>query len=257
MSRGPVNKWLITVSVMIPTMIEILDTSVGQCVAETTSRAAFSAGQEEVTWVLTSYLVANAVVIPMSGWLAGVFGRKRYLIGSIIIFYVGLSPLAAWPPAWKALSFSVYSRGSAGEGSSPCPLAILMEAFSRGRTRHGHGRIRHGQLWWGPSWGRSLGGYLTDTYSWRWIFLYQPAHRHYGRHDVHDPLFLDPPNQRRVGHGQKNRLHGPGPLCAWESALFRLFLDKGQLEDWFSSNFNPGAVRDSRRVSGGPGVVGA
>jgi DHA2 family multidrug resistance protein len=233
MSRGPVNKWLITISVMIPTLIEILDTSVAN-VSLNHIQGSLSAGQEEVTWVLTSYLVANAVVIPMSGWLAGLFGRKRYLIGSIIVFTLA-SLFCGVATSLDGLIFFRVLQGIGGGGLQPMSLAILMEAFpveERGMAMavYGMGIVV------GPILGPVLGGYLTDTYSWRWIFY------------INLPIgimavmmcmtfIFDPPNQRRIGLvGQKIDYMGLALMCVGIGAL-QIVLDKGQLEDWFSSNF--------------------
>lgn len=127
MAPSDVNKWLITASVMIPTLIEILDTSVAN-VSLTHIQGSLSAGQEEVTWVLTSYLVANAVVIPMSGWLARLFGRKRYLIFSLILFTIS-SLLCGTATSLAELIFFRVVQGVGGGGLQPMSQAILMETF--------------------------------------------------------------------------------------------------------------------------------
>lgn len=231
-SRLPANKWLITFSVMIPTMIEILDTSVAN-VSLNHIQGSLSAGQEEVTWVLTSYLVANAVVIPMSGWLAGVFGRKRYLMGSIVLFTLA-SLLCGIATSLDELIIFRILQGIGGGGLQPMSLAILMEAFpveERGMAMavYGMGVVV------GPILGPVLGGYLTDTYSWRWIFYINlPT----GILAVMMCLafITDPPNQRRFTRGEKIDYMGLTLMCVGIGAL-QVVLDKGELEDWFSSNF--------------------
>ena len=226
-----VNKWLITASVMVPTLIEILDTSVAN-VSLTHIQGSLSAGQEEVTWVLTSYLVANAVVIPMSGWLAGLLGRKRYLLGSIIVFTIS-SLLCGTAVTLGQLIFFRILQGIGGGGLQPMSMAILLEAFppkERGMAMavFGMGIVV------GPILGPVLGGYLTDAYTWRWIFY------------INLPIGLlalamcgsfifDPPHQQRI---QRNRIDYLGLLlmCAGIGCL-QIVLDKGQLEDWFSSGY--------------------
>src|SRR5512137_2338533 len=127
MNPPKVNKWLITASVMIPTLIEILDTSVAN-VALPYIQGSLSAGQEEVTWVLTSYLVSNAVVIPMSGWFARLLGRKRYLIDSLVVFTVSSVLCGAATSLGQIIVFRII-QGLGGGGLQPMSQAILLETF--------------------------------------------------------------------------------------------------------------------------------
>jgi len=235
MASEQATRLLITLSVMIPTMIEILDTSVAN-VSLTHIQGSMSAGQEEITWVLTSYLVANAVVIPMSGWLAGLFGRKRYLLGSIIVF-TGSSLLCGTATSLAQLIFFRVVQGIGGGGLQPMSLAILMETYppdQRGRATavYAMGAVA------GPILGPLLGGYLTDNFSWRWIFyinlpigivaLFMNA------------MFVhDPPYQQRLKKGEKVDWVGIALLCLGIGAL-QVVLDKGQMEDWFNSGFITG-----------------
>ena len=226
-----VSKWLITASVMIPTLIEILDTSVAN-VSLGHIQGSLSAGQEEVTWVLTSYLVANAVIIPMSGWLAGLFGRKRYLLASIVIFTLS-SFLCGTATSLAELIFFRILQGAGGGGLQPMSLAILMEAFpphERGMAMavFGMGIVV------GPILGPVLGGYLTDTYTWRWIFYINFPVGLLALYMCGSFVF-DPPDQRRLLKGDKIDFVGLALLCVGLGCL-QIVLDKGQLEDWFSSN---------------------
>ncbi|MEW6264887.1 MAG: DHA2 family efflux MFS transporter permease subunit [Thermodesulfobacteriota bacterium] len=227
-----VGKWLITASVMIPTMIEILDTSVAN-VSLTHIQGSLSAGQEEVTWVLTSYLVANAVVIPMSGWLARLLGRKRYLLASLVVFTLS-SLLCGTATSLDQLIFFRILQGVGGGGLQPMCTAILLETFpphERGLAMaiYGMGATT------GPILGPLLGGYLTDNLSWRWIFY------------VNLPIGLlalfmnqsfihDPPYLQRWKKGEEVDYMGLALLCLGVGCL-QIVLDKGQQEDWFSSDF--------------------
>jgi DHA2 family multidrug resistance protein len=205
------NKWLVTLAVMVPTLIEILDTSVAN-VALPHIQGSLSAGQDEITWVLTSYLVSNAVVIPMSGWLARAMGRKRYLLVSIAVFIQGIG----------------------GGGLQPMSQAILMETFPPEERGVAMGLFGMGIVL-GPILGPLVGGYLTDNYTWRWIFY------------INLPIGLlalvlisafvfDPSYQERRAAGEKIDYIGLALLCVGIGAL-QVVLDKGQRDDWFNSSF--------------------
>ena len=127
MERLETNKWLITLAVMLPTLIEILDTSVAN-VALPHIQGSLSASQDEVTWVLTSYLVSNAVIIPMSGWFARIIGRKKYLLGSIVVFTLSSMLCGSATGLSEIVVFRVI-QGIGGGGLQPMSQAILMETF--------------------------------------------------------------------------------------------------------------------------------
>lgn len=227
-----VNKWLITLSVMVPTLIEILDTSVAN-VALDHMRGSLSAGQEEVTWVLTSYLVANAVVIPMSGWLARFMGRKRYLLASLILFTVS-SILCGSATSLAQLVFFRIVQGVGGGGLQPMSQAILLETFpphERGMAMaiFGMGVVV------GPILGPLLGGWLTDEYSWRWIFYINLPIGILALAMcwafVHDPDYME-----RRESGEQVDYWGLALLCVGIGSL-QIVLDKGQSEDWFNTTY--------------------
>lgn len=231
-ARPEVNKWIITLAVMIPTLIEILDTSVAN-VALAHIQGSLSAGQEEVTWVLTSYLVANAVVIPMSGWLARVLGRKRYLMLSLVVFTVS-SLLCGAATSLGMLIFFRILQGIGGGGLQPMSQAILLETFpvrQRGLAMSifGMGVVL------GPILGPLLGGYLTDDYSWRWIFYINLPVGILALYMVQGFVF-DPHYQERSEKGEKVDTVGLALLCLGIGSL-QIVLDKGQTEDWFNSPF--------------------
>jgi DHA2 family multidrug resistance protein len=232
MSRPKVNRWLITASVMIPTLIEILDTSVAN-VALTHIQGSLSAGQEEVTWVLTSYLVANAVVIPMSGWLARFMGRKRYLLASLIVFTISSILCGAATSLEGIILFRVV-QGIGGGGLQPMSQAILMETFPPDQRGLAMGIYGMGAVV-GPILGPLLGGYLTDNYSWRWIFYINLPIGILAMFMIMSFVF-DPPYQQLREQGEKVDYVGLVLLCVGLGSL-QIVLDKGQQEDWFNSTY--------------------
>lgn len=232
MEPRAVNKWLVTASVMIPTMIEILDTSVAN-VSLTHIQGSLSAGQEEVTWVLTSYLVANAVVIPMSGWLARLMGRKRYLLASLIVFTVS-SLLCGTASSLPELLFFRVIQGIGGGGLQPISMAILLETFPPNQRGLAMGVYGMGAVM-GPIMGPLLGGYLTNAYSWRWIFYINLPIGILALFMITGFVF-DPEYHQRRSKGERVDYAGLVLLCLGIGCL-QIVLDKGQLEDWFNSNF--------------------
>ncbi len=227
-----VNKWLTTLAVMIPTLIEILDTSVAN-VSLTHIQGSLSAGQEEVTWVLTSYLVANAVVIPMSGWLARLFGRKRYLIGSLIVFTIA-SMLCGAATSLGGLVFYRILQGVGGGGLQPMSQAILMETFPPHQRGLAMGVFGMGVVV-GPILGPLLGGYLTDNYTWRWIFYINLPIGILALFMIVNYVF-DPSYLKQRKSGESIDYMGLVLLCLGLGCL-QIVLDKGQIEDWFNSDF--------------------
>ncbi|MCX5880186.1 MAG: DHA2 family efflux MFS transporter permease subunit [Deltaproteobacteria bacterium] len=232
MNPPKVNKWLITASIMIPTLIEILDTSVAN-VALNHIQGSLSAGQEEVTWVLTSYLVANAVVIPMSGWIARFMGRKRYLLASLVVFTLSSMLCGAATSLWQIVLFRIV-QGIWGGGLQPMSLAILMETFPPRQRGLAMGIFGMGIVV-GPILGPLLGGYFTDNFSWRWIFYINLPIGILALFMIYSFIF-DPPYQQLREKGEKVDYIGLTLLCLGLGSL-QMVLDKGQLEDWFNSDF--------------------
>ncbi|HCU68788.1 MAG TPA: EmrB/QacA family drug resistance transporter [Desulfomicrobium sp.] len=226
----PTGKWLVTLSVMIPTLLEILDTSIAN-VALGHIQGSLSAGQDEVTWVLTSYLVANAVVIPMSGWLSRVMGRKNYLMASVAVFTVA-SMLCGLARSLEALVFFRIVQGLGGGGLQPMSQAILLETFPPRQRGLAMAIFAMGAVL-GPILGPLLGGYITDNYSWIWIFY------------INVPLgivalmmcwafIFDPPYLQRRESGEAVDFMGLALLSVGLGCL-QVVLDKGQGDDWFAS----------------------
>src|SRR3954465_2108624 len=162
-----INPWIIAVAVMLGTFMEVLDTTVVNVSLQHIA-GNLSASVDEATWVLTSYLVSNAIILPMTGWLSNHFGRKRILMTSIIGFTVASVACGMAPNLPSLLVFRVI-QGATGGGLQPLSQAIMLEAFppqDRGKA----------MAFWGvgivvaPMLGPVLGGWITDSYSWRWLF---------------------------------------------------------------------------------------
>src|SRR5437868_10721678 len=165
--RPSVNPWLITVAVMLATFMEVLDTSIAS-VALPHIAGSLSASTDESTWVLTSYLVSNAVVLPASAWLSTYFGRKRFLMSCIVIFVLS-SFLCGAATTLGLLVLARIIQGAGGGALQPIAQSILLESFpphKRGAAMAAYG-LGGGVA---PIIGPTLGGWLTDNYSWRWAF---------------------------------------------------------------------------------------
>jgi DHA2 family multidrug resistance protein len=225
-----VNPWVVAIAVMSATFMQVLDTTVVN-VSLPYIAGSLSASVDEATWALTSYLISNAIVLPITGWLANFFGRKRLLIASVSGFTVA-SFLCALAPSLPALILFRIVQGAAGGALQPVSQAILLEAFppeARGMA----------MAFWvfgilvAPMLGPVIGGWLTDNYSWRWVFYINIP---IGLASlVMVTLFIfDPPYIRRTS--SRVDYWGLGLLAVGIGAL-QIVLDKGQEEDWFSSSF--------------------
>jgi DHA2 family multidrug resistance protein len=225
-----VNPWLIAVSVMFATFMEVLDTTVVN-VSLPHIAGSLSSTTEEATWALTSYLVANAIVLPMTGWLAGVFGRKRLLMVSVVGFTVSSFLCGLAPTLWLLIAFRIL-QGATGGALQPLSQAVLLEAFPPHERGKAMGFWALGIVV-APILGPVLGGWLTDSYSWRWVFYINipigiasivMTHLY-----IFDPPYLKQ-ERRPVDYW------GIGLLVLGIGAL-QVVLDKGQQDDWFASPF--------------------
>ena len=224
-----VNPWLVTVSVMLPTFMEVLDTAIAS-VALPYIAGSLSASNSEATWVLTSYLVANAVILPASNWFARRFGRKRFLLTCVIIFTIA-SFFCGAAPSLGIILLARVMQGAGGGALQPLSQSILLESFpvakrSMAMAAYGLGIVV------APVLGPTLGGWLTDTFSWRYAFY------------INIPVGIlavimisrfvhDPPYIKNAKVGPFDNL-GFGLLIVWTGAL-QIVLDKGQEDDWFGA----------------------
>jgi DHA2 family multidrug resistance protein len=224
-----VNPWIIAISVMLATFLEILDTTVVN-VALPHIAGSMSATVDEATWVLTSYLVANGIVLPITGWLANYLGRKRLLVLAVIGF-TSASVLCGIAPNMPALIFFRILQGASGGALQPLSQAVMLEAFppqDRGKA----------MAFWGlgivvaPMLGPVMGGWITDNYSWRWVF-YINLPIGIASVIMTKMFIFDPPYIRRPKTGID--FWGIGLLALGIAAL-QIVLDKGQEDDWFASH---------------------
>jgi DHA2 family multidrug resistance protein len=225
------NPWLIAISVMLATFMEVLDTAIAS-VALPYIAGSLSVSTDEATWVLTSYLVANAVILPASNWFAIRFGRKRFLITCVIIFTVS-SFFCGAAPSLALILIARILQGAGGGALQPLAQAILLESFppeKRGvaMTLYGFGIVV------APVLGPTLGGWLTDSYSWRYAFYINIPVGMLAvfmiSRFVHDPPYI---KNARVG---KFDNLGFGLLLVWTGCL-QVILDKGQEVDWFGATW--------------------
>ena len=223
-----VNPWLVAVAVMCGTFMEVLDTTVVN-VSLPHIAGSLSVSIDESTWALTSYLVANAIILPMTGWLANQFGRKRLLMLAVTGFTIA-SVLCGLATTLPMLVFFRIVQGATGGALQPISQAVLLEAFppqDRGKAMG----------FWGlgivvaPILGPVLGGWITENYSWRWVFYINlpvgVLSLYMTQRFVFDPAYI----KRRA---QSIDYWGMGLLAVGIGAL-QVMLDKGQQDDWFES----------------------
>src|SRR4030088_2976195 len=231
--RPAVNPWIIALAVTLATFMEVLDTSMAD-VALPHIAGSLSAGTGESTWVLTSYLVSNAIVLPLSGWLSSIVGRKRFYMGCVALFTIS-SALCGFALNLPMLIVFRILQGAGGGGLQPSEQAILADTFPP--AKRGMAFAVYGvAVVMAPAIGPTLGGFITDNYSWRWVFFINIpvgiVSLFLSQHVLRDPPHLakvkaNPGSIDYVGLG----------LIAIGLASLEVVLDKGQQEDWFSSRF--------------------
>jgi DHA2 family multidrug resistance protein len=213
--------------------MEVLDTSVAN-VALPHISGNLSAGVDESTWVLTSYLVSNAIVLPLTGWLSSLFGRKRFYMTCVAIFTVS-SLLCGLAPSLPWLVFFRILQGAGGGALQPISQAVMLESFPKEKRGMAMAMFGVGVVM-APIIGPTLGGWLTDSYSWRWIFFINiPV----GIISLILTFFLiyDPPFLERKKFGAVSIDYIGLGLLSVGLGFLQVVLDKGQREDWFESHF--------------------
>src|SRR6202051_4997637 len=236
--RPKYNPWLIAVVVALAAFMEVLDTSIAN-VALPYMAGNLGASNDQSTWVLTSYLVSNAIILPISGWLAGALGRKRFFMSCLSVFTVSSLLCGIAPSLGFLLLFRVL-QGAGGGGLQPMAQAILADTFpphQRGLAFALYGITAI----MAPTIGPVLGGGITDNYSWRWIFFINIPVGLLAFF-LSSRLIKDPPafEAERASVRSNGKLHIDGigiALIALASAALEMALDRGQIEDWFGSAF--------------------
>ncbi len=231
--RPAVNPWVIAVVVSLAAFMEVLDTSIAN-VALPHIAGDLGASNSESTWVLTTYLVSNAIVLPISGWLVELFGRKRFFMLCIALFTLG-SVFCAMSPSLGVLLAARVLQGAFGGGLQPMVQAILADSFPL--ERRGLAFSVYGvTAVCAPALGPTLGGWITDNYSWRWIFWINLPVGVLALALVFQ-LVQDPPYlTARARGGLRVDYIGFAFLTLGVGAL-QIMLDKGQEDDWFGSRF--------------------
>jgi len=231
--RPKYNPWLIAVVVALAAFMEVLDTSIAN-VALPYMAGNLAASNDQSTWVLTSYLVSNAIVLPISGWIASTLGRKRFFLSCLAVFTVSSLLCGVAPSLGFLLLFRVL-QGAGGGGLQPMAQAILADTFPP--EKRGLAFALYGiTAIMAPTIGPTLGGWITFNYSWRWIFFINlpvgVATLFLVRRFVEDPPYL----RRLKAAGVKLDYIGIALLVVGIGAL-QILLDKGQEDDWFGSRF--------------------
>ncbi len=231
--RPKFNPWLIGVVVAVAAFMEVLDTSIAN-VALPYIGGNLGATTDQSTWVLTSYLVSNAVVLPISGWLASALGRKRFFMTCLAIFTLS-SLLCGFAPSLGAIILFRILQGAGGGGLQPMAQAILADTFPP--EQRGLAFALYGvTVIVAPTIGPTLGGWITDNYTWRWIFFINLPIGMLALFLVYR-LIEDPPWAKRKG-GAVSKIDYVGvSLLILGVGALQVMLDKGQEDDWFGSHF--------------------
>ncbi len=232
-SKPAINPWIIALAVTLATFMEVLDTSIAN-VALPHIAGSLSAGQDESTWILTSYLVSNAIVLPLSGWLSSIMGRKNFYMGCVALFTIS-SFMCGLAPNLAVLILCRVLQGAGGGGLQPSEQAILADTFPP--AKRGMAFAIYGvAVVTAPAIGPTLGGWITDNFTWRWIFFINiPV----GILSIllTSRLIQDPPYFRRRKLSETHIDYIGLGFVALGLGTLQVVLDKGQRDDWFESRF--------------------
>ncbi len=237
-TRPAINPWVVALTVTLATFMELLDTSIAN-VSLPYIAGGLGRSFDEVTWILTTYLVANAVVLPMSAWLSRVFGRKNYYMACVALFTV-TSLLCGVAPTLGIMLMARVLQGIGGGGLAPVEQAILVDTFPPAKRASAFALYTIAIVT-APAIGPVLGGWITDNFNWRWVFF------------INIPVGIlsllltsrfvhDPPSfaAERATVRVNGRLHVDGigiALIGVGSGALEVLLDRGQIDDWFGSSF--------------------
>jgi DHA2 family multidrug resistance protein len=235
-AKPAINPWIVALTVTLATFMELLDTSIAN-VSLPYIAGGLGRSFDEVTWILTTYLVANAVVLPMSAWLSRVFGRKNYYMACVALFTI-TSFCCGIAPSLNILLFSRVLQGIGGGGLAPVEQAILVDTFPPAKRASAFA-LYTVAIVTAPAIGPVLGGWITDNYNWRWVFLINipigALSLYLTSRFVQDPpSFAAERKSARTSGGLK--IDGLGILLVGiGSATLEIVLDRGQIDDWFGS----------------------
>jgi MFS transporter, DHA2 family, multidrug resistance protein len=234
-----INPWVVALTVTLATFMELLDTSIAN-VSLPYIAGGLGRSFDEVTWILTTYLVANAVVLPMSAWLSRVFGRKNYYMACVALFTV-TSLFCGIAPTLGFMLMARVLQGVGGGGLAPVEQAILVDTFPPAKRATAFA-LYTVAIVTAPAIGPVLGGWITDNYNWRWVFLINIPigilSLFLTNRFVHDPASFEQERKTVRTADGKLRVDGVGiALIGLGSAALEVLLDRGQIEDWFGSTF--------------------
>jgi MFS transporter, DHA2 family, multidrug resistance protein len=233
-----INPWLIAVTVTIAAFMELLDTSIAN-VALPYIGGGLGRSYDEVTWILTTYLVANAVVLPMTAWFSRLFGRKTYYLVCVVLFTVsslfcGLAPSLGFMLLWRIV------QGVGGGGLAPVAQAILVDTFPPAKRAAAFALFTV-VIVTAPAVGPVLGGWITDNYDWRWIFFINVPvgilSLYLSNKLIHDPKAFTEERLAAKAAGRMSIDTVGIMLITLASATLEVSLDRGQIDDWFGSGF--------------------
>jgi len=236
--RPIINPWIVALTVTLATFMELLDTSIAN-VSLPYIAGGLGRSYDEVTWILTTYLVANAVVLPMSAWLSRVFGRKNYYMACVALFTI-TSFLCGIAPTLGIMLLARVLQGIGGGGLAPVEQAILVDTFPPAKRATAFA-LYTVAIVTAPAIGPVLGGWITDNYNWRWVFLINIPigilSLFLTSRFVHDPESYAE-ERKTVRKNGKLSVDGIGiALIGLGSAALEVLLDRGQIDDWFGSHF--------------------